>query len=83
MSSHDLTLDMTLKAIHTMDAGQHVELKFVVRPSGDCDRGEGQVMSILTTKRRRRPVADLPSAWLGAGMVIGCAVTLLIGWLVR
>jgi len=40
-------------------------------------------MSILTTKRRRRPVADLPSAWLGAGMVIGCAVTLLIGWMVR
>ena len=40
MSSHDLTLDMTLKAIHTMDAGQHVELKFVVRPSGDCDGGD-------------------------------------------
>ena len=40
-------------------------------------------MSILMTKRRRRPVADMPSAWLGLGMVLGCAVTLLIGWMVR
>ena len=40
-------------------------------------------MSILTTKRRSRRPADLPSVWLGAGMVLGCAVTLLIGWLVR
>jgi len=40
-------------------------------------------MSILTTKRRRRPVADLPSAWLGAGMIIGCAMTLIIFWVLR
>ena len=40
MTTHDLTLDMTLKAIHTMDAGTHVELKFVVQPSGDCDGGD-------------------------------------------
>ena len=40
------------------------------------------MMSILTTKRRRRPI-DLPSVWLGLGLVIGCAVTLFVGWVAR
>ena len=40
-------------------------------------------MSILTTKRRSRRPIDLPSVWLGLGLVIGSATTLLIGWLVR
>ena len=39
-------------------------------------------MSILTTKRRRRP-ADVRAAWLGAGMIIGCAMTLIIFWVLR
>jgi len=40
------------------------------------------MMSILTTKRRRRPI-DLPSVWLALGMALGCAVTLFIGWVIR
>ena len=38
---------------------------------------------LLTRKRRGRSPADLPSVWLGLGLVIGCAVTLLIGWAIR
>jgi len=41
VSTHDLTLCFVLKAIHTLDAGTHVELKFVVpHPCGDVDTGE-------------------------------------------
>jgi len=40
------------------------------------------MMSILTTKRRRRPI-DLPSVWLALGMALGCAVTLVVLWVAR
>ena len=40
MSTHDLTFCLTLKAIHTLDAGQRVELKFNVPPCGDIISGD-------------------------------------------
>ena len=40
MSSHDLTICLTLKAIHSLDAGTHVELKFVIPRCGDVDSGD-------------------------------------------
>jgi hypothetical protein len=40
MSTHDLTVCLTLKAIHTLDAGTHVELKFVIPPCGEIDGGD-------------------------------------------
>jgi hypothetical protein len=40
MSSHDLTICLTLKAIHTLDAGTHVELKFVIPRCGEVDGGD-------------------------------------------
>ena len=41
MSDHDLSICLVLKAIHTLDAGTHVELKFVVsHPCGDVDSGD-------------------------------------------
>jgi len=41
MSSHDLTICLTLKAIHTLDGGTKVELKFVVpQPCGEVDSGD-------------------------------------------
>jgi len=41
MSTHDLEICFVLKAIHTLDAGTHVELKFVVpQPCGDVDAGD-------------------------------------------
>lgn len=40
MSSHDLTICMTLKSIHTLNAGKHVELKFVIPQCGEVDGGD-------------------------------------------
>jgi hypothetical protein len=40
VSTHDLTFCLTLKAIHTLDAGQRVELKFNVPPCGDIVSGD-------------------------------------------
>ena len=39
MSAHDLTICLTLKAIHSLDAGTHVELKFVIPSCGEVDGG--------------------------------------------
>ena len=39
MSDHDLTICLTLKAIHSLDAGTHVELKFVIPSCGEVDGG--------------------------------------------
>ena len=42
-------------------------------------------MSLLTTRPRRRipHPADVRAAWLVGGMVIGCAMTLIILWVLR
>ena len=40
MSGHDLTICLELKAIHTLDAGTHVELKFVIPECGDVAGGD-------------------------------------------
>jgi len=40
MSSHDLSICLTLKSIHTLDAGTHVELKFVIPECGDVAGGD-------------------------------------------
>ena len=40
MSGHDLTICLTLKAIHTLDAGTHVELKFVIPECGEVAGGD-------------------------------------------
>ena len=40
MSSHDLTICLTLKAIHSLDAGTHCELKFVIPRCGEVDGGD-------------------------------------------
>ena len=40
-------------------------------------------MSLLTTKRRRKPPADMLLVWLGAGMVLGSVVTLIVAWAIR
>jgi hypothetical protein len=40
MSTHDLSICLTLKAIHTLDAGTHVELKFVIPHCGEVDGGD-------------------------------------------
>ena len=40
MSNHDLTICLQLKAIHSLDAGTHVELKFVIPRCGDVDSGD-------------------------------------------
>jgi len=38
--SHDLFICLTLKSIHTLDAGTRVELKFVVPSCGEIDSGD-------------------------------------------
>ena len=38
--SHDLFICLTLKSIHTLDAGTHVELKFVIPQCGEIDGGD-------------------------------------------
>ena len=40
MSTHDLSICLTLKAIHTLDAGTHVELKFVIPHCEEVDGGD-------------------------------------------
>jgi len=40
VSTHDITICLTLKAIHTLDAGTHVELKFVIPQCGEIDGGD-------------------------------------------
>ena len=40
MSAHDLSICLTLKAIHTLDAGTHVELKFVIPECGEVAGGD-------------------------------------------
>ena len=40
MTTHDLTICLTLKAIHTLDAGTHVELKFVIPTCGEVESGD-------------------------------------------
>ena len=40
MSSHDLTICLQLKAIHSLDAGTHCELKFVIPSCGEVDSGD-------------------------------------------
>ena len=40
MSEHDLTICLQLKAIHSLDAGTHVELKFVIPACGDVAGGD-------------------------------------------
>jgi len=40
VSGHDLTICLQLKAIHSLDAGTHVELKFVIPRCGEIDGGD-------------------------------------------
>jgi hypothetical protein len=40
MSTHDLTICLQLKAIHSLNAGQQVELKFVIPHCGEVDGGD-------------------------------------------
>lgn len=40
MSGHDLTICLQLMAIHSLDAGAHVELKFVIPQCGEVDGGD-------------------------------------------
>ena len=40
MSGHDLTICLQLKAIHTLDCGTKVELKFVIPECGEVAGGD-------------------------------------------
>jgi hypothetical protein len=41
-------------------------------------------MSLLTRKPRRQPRFDaVRTAYLSAGMVLGCAITLVVFWVLR
>lgn len=40
VSTHELQVCLTLKAIHTLDSGAHVELKFVAQPCGEVRSGD-------------------------------------------
>ena len=40
MSEHDLTICLQLMAIHSLDAGTHVELKFVIPACGEVAGGD-------------------------------------------
>lgn len=38
--NHDLTICLTLKAIHSLDSGQRVELKWIISQCGEVDGGD-------------------------------------------
>ena len=40
MSTHDIYICLTLKSIHTLDAGTHVELKWIIPSCGEIDGGD-------------------------------------------